>query len=61
MDKEEAIRELIKAQHNEDIEAAHWDADQVLLSLLESLGFKDVVSAYNRVSKWYAQKQKNRR
>lgn len=32
----------------------HAKADQVLLELLEGLGFKETVRQWNRVPKWYA-------
>lgn len=35
-------------------EGAHGEADSILCELLELLGYKDVVAAYNKVEKWYA-------
>jgi hypothetical protein len=52
--REQALAELTEAQANGDIEVAHATADRVLCDLLESLGFADVVEAYNKVDKWYA-------
>ena len=35
--------------------ASHSQADDILCSLLETLGFADVVEEYNRIQpKWYA-------
>lgn len=48
------MKRLKEAQENHDTEEAHADADNVLCDLLEALGYKKVVEAYNKVSKWYA-------
>ncbi len=53
MTREEAIAALEDA-NKYDTEAAHVRADIVLCDLLESLGYEDVVKAWDRVSKWYA-------
>ena len=37
-----------------DPELAHGWADQYLCDLLDTLGYKDVVEAWNKVDKWYA-------
>ena len=37
-----------------DIEAAHIQADDMLCWLLEQLGYKEVVDAYEDINKWYA-------
>jgi hypothetical protein len=50
----DAIRQLQECQNNRDIEAAHGDADDILCSLLKSLGFDDVVAEYEKVNKWFA-------
>ena len=53
--REEAIEELeVIAKVDDDREVAHIDADGVLCELLTSLGYKDVVTAYHNISKWYA-------
>jgi len=56
MTREEAIKELKETQEgNYDVEGAHGYADGVLCDLLTSLGYEDVVKAYNAVQpKWYA-------
>ena len=55
MTREEAIEELeVIAKVDDDREVAHIDADDVLCQLLTSLGYKDVVTAYHNISKWYA-------
>ena len=51
---EQAKVKLIEEINNFDTEAAHWQADVVLTSLLNQLGFNDVVELYERVEKWYA-------
>ena len=48
------MKRLKEAQEDRDTESAHADADEVLCDLLEALGYKKVVEAYRKVSKWYA-------
>lgn len=48
------MKRLKEAQESSDTESAHADADEVLCDLLEALGYKKVVEAYNKVDKWYA-------
>lgn len=54
MTKEQAIKELKKAQIGGDHEAGHEAADKVLCEFLISLGHDDVVDQYHKVEKWYA-------
>ncbi len=54
MTREEAIKLLQECARSGDIEAAHSDADDVLCSLLMSLGYEDVVDEWCKVDKWYA-------
>ena len=54
MTREEALAKLEDCRKSGDTEAAHADADDVLCDLLKSLGYADVVSAWERVDKWYA-------
>jgi hypothetical protein len=54
MTREQAIEKLVECQQNRDTENAHLDADKVLCEMLISLGFKDVVNAWEPVHKWYA-------
>lgn len=51
---EKALADLKRIAANRDIEAAHGQADQVLLDLLSALGHADVVAAYDAIEKWYA-------
>ena len=56
MTKEEAIEELRKLKYlaRGDAEAAHSKADSVLCELLSTLGYEDVVKAYDEIQpKWY--------
>lgn len=52
--KKSAIRKLKKCRKDWDMHGAHVDADDVLCSLLISLGFSDVVDEYHKISKWYS-------
>ena len=55
MTKEEALDILKEIKTGEgDTEADHVRADEVLCSLLETLGYSDVVEAWNNIDKWYA-------
>ena len=56
MTREEAIKELKETQETSgDPEGAHGYADSILCTLLTSLGYEDVVEAYNAIQpKWYA-------
>ena len=54
MTPEEAIVKLRDAQDNGDMEIAHADADDILCSLLKSLGYTEVVEEYEKVDKWFA-------
>jgi len=37
-----------------NLEAEHIEADNVLLDLLLSLGYKDIVNEYTKKERWYA-------
>jgi hypothetical protein len=39
---------------NPDIEMAHVDADDLLVSLLRELGYQELADIYENVNKWYA-------
>ena len=45
---------MVKVLEIDDNEIGHGEADDLLCSLLEDLGFKAVVDLYERVDKWYA-------
>lgn len=51
--REDALKELQDA-NNFDTECAHVMADNVLCKLLVSLGYSDVVEAWENINKWYA-------
>ena len=53
MTSEEAIERLKKC-HTGDTEADHCNDDDVLRDFLNALGYRDVVTAYDKVSKWFA-------
>lgn len=52
----EAISELnrVRDELNDDPEAAHSHADQILCEFLERIGFHNVVHAWQQIDKWYA-------
>ena len=48
------MEELKKLVDDSDWEVAHVKADGVLVSLLEDLGYTEVVEIYDEIGKWYA-------
>lgn len=54
MTREEAIAALEDADDEYDIEEGHGRADDILCELLTTLGYADVVAAWQKVDKWYA-------
>ena len=55
MTREEAIKSLNDIEKlRGDPENWHLAADYVLCELLTSLGYQDVVDAWEKVEKWYA-------
>jgi hypothetical protein len=44
----------IKAETGGDLELAHIEADTLLCDLLEQLGYRKTVEAYDSIEKWYA-------
>jgi len=54
MTREEALKALVALQKDDDIEMEHVEADRVLCQLLVTLGYGDVVTEFNRITKWYA-------
>lgn len=53
-ERQRIIAELTHLQGMGDIELAHCMADDQLRELLITLGFFDVVEAYDEVPKWFA-------
>lgn len=49
-----AVDLLIRINTVCDQELAHKYADNVLCSLLRSLGYNDIVDAYDEIGKWYS-------
>ena len=49
-----AVQKLVECQNNIDAEVAHINADEVLLKLLEDIGFSAVVAEWQKVKKWYS-------
>ena len=56
MSVDEAIKELNKIieEHRGDTEHIHYLADQLLVRVLNSLGYEDLTLKYNSLTKWYA-------
>ena len=54
MTREDAIKQLELCQRNRDTAVSHLDADAVLCTLLNSLGYDDLVAAWCAVTKWYS-------
>ena len=54
MDVEEVKQKLREEADNNDTEAAHGNADDILCEFLKELGYSEVVDSYNEIHKWYA-------
>jgi hypothetical protein len=54
MTREEAIAKLKALQESVDFEVAHREADDILVALLNSLGYADVTIEWDAIGKWYA-------
>ena len=48
------IGEMIDARDSGDIEKGHAKADDILCSLLRSIGLNLIVNIYEEIDKWYA-------
>lgn len=48
---EEKMRSAVRSG---DTEAAHAEADRILVTLLRQLGYKELCDLYEQVDKWYA-------
>jgi hypothetical protein len=46
--------EKMKACASTDVEAAHADADRLLVNLVKELGYDDTAQAWQSIDKWYA-------
>ena len=40
--------------NNSDTEEAHYEADKLMLTLLETLGYGQGVDVFDKMGKWYA-------
>lgn len=49
-----ALVQLQECQENSDTEEAHGKADRVLVSVLRTIGYDQLVNEYKKVAKWYA-------
>lgn len=55
MTKADAVAQLRELVELDDIEHAHYVADDILCRLLKTIGgFEDVIEAWENVPKWYA-------
>jgi hypothetical protein len=50
----DALTQLKGLAQKDDPEAAHGQADVILCAFLVSLGYQDIVNAYEAIAKWYA-------
>lgn len=53
MNRDVALQKLEDCVNSDDPAVAHREADEVLCELLRTLGYADVVDAYEDVRKWY--------
>jgi hypothetical protein len=54
MTPDEALAALRELRDCGDTEAAHIDADKVLLKLLRHLGHGKIADAFDKVPRWYS-------
>ena len=54
MSPEEFAAKMLECEKNPDIEGGHARADDLMCSLLESLGYKEGIRVFTRMDKWYA-------
>ncbi|MHA2428648.1 MAG: hypothetical protein ACXADB_11555 [Candidatus Hermodarchaeia archaeon] len=56
MDEKEAVELLkfLKQEKSGDVEAAHYEADALVMEFLTSLGHEEIVQAWKEIPKWYA-------
>lgn len=52
--RKDFIEQLKKEASNQDHEVAHITADNILCEILNTLGYSDIVEAFNEIFKWYA-------
>ena len=52
--KDEAIQKLKIEGDNSCREMGHVNADNILCEVLISLGYKDVITEYHKIKKWFA-------
>ena len=50
----DTLRRLEQLQDSDDMERAHSEADNLLCELLMSLGFAEVVEAWEKIAKKYS-------
>lgn len=55
MTRRKVLERLREIALSDDPETAHYEADTMLCEFLKSIGYRDVVEAYEAVEpKWYA-------
>lgn len=52
-ERAEYVRQLENQQTNRNLEQAHYSADEILCTILQRLGYTDIVLAWDEVGKWY--------
>ena len=53
MDKTQIIKILENLQNEDDMNLAHWKADNVLCNFLTELGHHDIVVAWEKIDRGY--------
>ena len=52
--EDDVINGLKEFCNEKDKERNHSNADKILITLLEGIGFKKVAEEFNKVGKWYS-------
>lgn len=51
---EKYLKQMSELKNNDDYEASHGTADDILCELLNALGYTDLVRTFEELPKWYA-------
>lgn len=51
---EKYLKQMSELKNNDDYEALHGTADDILCELLNELGYTDLVRTFEELPKWYA-------
>lgn len=50
----EFLAEMDRCAESDDIEMAHYEADEILCQFLDECGYPELVHKFENINKWYA-------